>query len=160
MITDGVAALLALAFTLAMLAAGGLGTPGPDTRALDALGVLLAILSALPVIVVRRAPGAVYGVTAVASLALLALGYPFDVPVGPVIAAYRLADAVGGDTPARRRSVARAAVVAFVPLAILTLPVSGEESGTGAARHGGVGHHLRVRLDRRGPQPAAPRADR
>ena len=51
-------------------------TPDVDSRSLDALGVALAALASLPLVARRRAPLAVFVVTAAASAALNALDYP------------------------------------------------------------------------------------
>jgi signal transduction histidine kinase len=111
---DAVVAGLALAGTVAILAAGGFGTADPAARHLDALGVALAVLSAAPLVVRRRAPATAYAISAAASLTLLSLGYPLDAPVCTVVAAYALALAYSDAPPARRRP-ALVAVNAFVP---------------------------------------------
>src|SRR5690349_6632181 len=80
-------ALGVLAATLAILAAGGFGTPDPSVHRLDALGVGLAIGSAGPLALRRRMPLPSYVVSAAASVALLRLGYPLDAPLGAVVAA-------------------------------------------------------------------------
>jgi hypothetical protein len=66
----------------AIVAGGGLGTPSPDARGVDAWGVLLVLASALPLVARRRAPLTVYAVTTAATLVLLGLAYPADVPAG------------------------------------------------------------------------------
>jgi signal transduction histidine kinase len=108
--------VLVLGLTLPMLAKGGLGTPGPGARALDGLGVLLAAASALPVAARRLTPLTAYAVAAGAGTALLGLAYPFDAPLGPVVAAYGLAEAYGGDPRTGRRWTALLAAAAFVPV--------------------------------------------
>jgi signal transduction histidine kinase len=75
------------AASLALLAARG----DSDTRSLDALGVLLAAVASLPLVAWRRAPLAVFVVTAAASAALNAVGYPSGPPLGPTIALFLLA---------------------------------------------------------------------
>jgi signal transduction histidine kinase len=100
---DTAIAGVVLGLSLAMLAGGGFGA-STDARALDGLGVLLAAVSALPLLVRRRAPLAVYLVTAAASVTINALGYPFDIPFGPVVAAYSVGFAYGGEARARRWS--------------------------------------------------------
>jgi signal transduction histidine kinase len=105
----------ALGLSLAMLAGGGFGSAGADVRPLDGLGVVLAAASALPLAVQWSAPLAVYLVTAAASVALDGLGYPFDLPFGPVIAAYAVGFAHGGDERPWRRLVALLATMALVP---------------------------------------------
>ncbi len=90
-------AVAAFLLTVAVLAAGGFGTPDPSSRDLDALGVLLAAASTLPLLAMRFAPGTVYVIVGVADLVLLHLWYPVDLPFGLIIAAYALAAARGGD---------------------------------------------------------------
>jgi signal transduction histidine kinase len=84
----GIAAIV-FALSLALLAARG--DSAPDARNLDALGVLLAALSSLPLVARRRAPLAVFAVTAAASAVLNGLGYPPGPPLGPTVALYFLA---------------------------------------------------------------------
>jgi signal transduction histidine kinase len=84
----GIAAIV-FALSLALLAARG--DSAPDARNLDALGVLLAALSSLPLVARRRAPLAVFAVTAAASALLNGLGYPPGPPLGPTVALYFLA---------------------------------------------------------------------
>jgi len=115
---------LALVTTVAILAAQGLGTPDPAARRLDALGIALAVLSAVPLAARRQAPATVFAVSAAASLALLRLGYPLDVPLAAVLAAYALAVAYSGAPPARRWA-ALVAVNAFVPAVALAYASTG-----------------------------------
>jgi signal transduction histidine kinase len=84
----GIAAIV-FALSLALLAARG--DSAPDARNLDALGVLLAALASLPLVARRRAPLAVFAVTAAASALLNGLGYPPGPPLGPTVALYFLA---------------------------------------------------------------------
>jgi signal transduction histidine kinase len=96
-----------------MLASGGFGA-SVGVRPLDGLGVLLAVLSTVPLAASHRAPAATYAVTAAASLVLLGLGYPLDVPFGPAVAVRNLGRAYGGARPMRRVSTLVAAAL-FVP---------------------------------------------
>ncbi len=84
---DAVLAVAVFAASLALLAARG----DSDTRSLDALGVLLAAAASLPLAAWRRAPLAVFVVTAAASAALNGVGYPQGPPLGPTIALFLLA---------------------------------------------------------------------
>jgi signal transduction histidine kinase len=78
--------------SLALLAAGGpVSESEADARGLDGLAVALAALASLPLAGRRRAPLAVFALTAAASAALNALGYPPGPPLGPTIALYFLA---------------------------------------------------------------------
>lgn len=125
---DAGLAMLVAALSLAMLAGGGFGD-SHGARSLDALGVVLALASALPLGARRSAPMAVYLVTAAASLALDGLDYPFDVPFGPIVAIYSLAVARGGDPRPARRWVAMAAVALFVPATAAAYRVSLHDVG-------------------------------
>ena len=100
-----------LALSLGILAAGGAGPPEEDARSLDALGVALALLASLPLVARRRAPLAVFALTAAASSALNALGYPQGPPLGPTVALFFLG-LDPSETRARPRSTA-VTVVAF-----------------------------------------------
>lgn len=104
---------LALGLTLAMLAIGGFGA-SVGVRPLDAAGVLLAALSTAPLVVRRRASLTTYAVTVAASLVLLGLGYPLDVPFGPAIATYAVGQTYGGARPLWRVGTL-VAVNLFVP---------------------------------------------
>jgi signal transduction histidine kinase len=86
---DAGIATLVFALSLALLAARG--DPGADARELDPLGVLLAALASLPLVARRRAPLAVFAVTAAASAVFNGLGYPPGPPLGPTVALYFLA---------------------------------------------------------------------
>jgi signal transduction histidine kinase len=86
---DAAIAVVVFALSLAMLAAGS--DSGADTRDLDVLGVLLAALASLPLVARRRAPLAVFALTAAASVLLNGLGYPPGPPLGPTVALYFLA---------------------------------------------------------------------
>jgi signal transduction histidine kinase len=110
-------AVAAFALTVLVLGAGGFGTSDPSSRDLDALGVLLAAGSTLPLVAMRVAPGAVFAVVALADLVLLDLWYPLDMPFGLIIAAYALAEDRGGEPRRWRRGLAMAAVGAFTPIA-------------------------------------------
>jgi signal transduction histidine kinase len=88
-VVDAALAVAVFAGSVVLLAARG--DSGADTRELDVLGVLLAALASLPLVAWRRAPLAVFIVTASASAALNGLGYPLGPPLGPTIAVYLLA---------------------------------------------------------------------
>jgi signal transduction histidine kinase len=83
---DVLVALAVFAISVALLGRGGTGG-----RGLDALGVVLAAFASLPLVARRRAPLAVFAVTAAASAVLQALGYPPGPPVGPTVALFFLA---------------------------------------------------------------------
>jgi signal transduction histidine kinase len=86
---DAGLAVVVFALSLAILASRG--DAEPDARELDALGVVLAALSSLPLVARRRAPLAVFIMTALASALLNGLGYPTGPPLGPTVALYFLA---------------------------------------------------------------------
>jgi signal transduction histidine kinase len=86
---DAALALAVFIGSLALLAARG--DSGTDTRELDLLGVLLAALASLPLVAWRRAPLAVFVLTAGASATLNGLGYPPGPPLGPTVAVFLLA---------------------------------------------------------------------
>ena len=74
-----------------LLLAAGARDSATDTRSFDALGVALAALGSLPLVARRRAPLAVFAVTAAASVALTGLDYPPGPPLGPTVALFFLA---------------------------------------------------------------------
>jgi signal transduction histidine kinase len=123
-VLDAMAAAVATVVTLAILAEGGLGTADQNYRVLDEAGFLLALLTGLPLVVARRWPAAVFAVVAVASIALMYLGYPLDIPLGPLYAAYVLVLTWGG-AGTLRRTVAAVAVVGYVPVVMVALALRG-----------------------------------
>ena len=127
--TDAGLALVVFAVTLAILATGGFGEPEPGQRELDALGVVLAGLSALPLAARRLAPLAAYALTTAGAVALLGLGYPLDLPLGPGVAIYQLGVAFGSQPRPSRRGMAIGAVALFVPA------VAAEELASGYGLH-------------------------
>jgi signal transduction histidine kinase len=120
---DAGIAVLALGLSLVMLASGGFGTSA-GTRPLDSLGVLLTALSTLPLAAQHRVPLAGYVATAAASLVLLGLGYPLDVPFGPMIAVHHVGRAYGGARPGPRAGSLVAANL-FVPSVVAVCAVRG-----------------------------------
>jgi signal transduction histidine kinase len=84
---DAALALTVFAASLGMLAVRG---RAGDTS-LDLRGVLLAALASLPLVAWRRAPLAVFVLTAAASAALNGLDYPPGPPLGPTVALFLLA---------------------------------------------------------------------
>ncbi|MBW6437257.1 hypothetical protein KZ829_26325 [Actinoplanes hulinensis] len=122
-LVDSTVALFAAVFTLVMLQQGGLGAQEGVYRQLDVLGVVLALASTLPLIFARRVPATVYAITTVASLCLLALDYPLDVPPGALIATYAMAERFGGASRGPRYA-AWAAVLLFPALSIALMAVN------------------------------------
>jgi signal transduction histidine kinase len=79
-----------LVASLAQLSRGGLDG-ALDSEQLDWLGVLLAVCSTVPLIAWRRAPDAVFALTASAGVLLAGFGYPVELLIGPTIALYLFA---------------------------------------------------------------------
>jgi signal transduction histidine kinase len=94
---DVALAAAAFAGTLALLAHGGLNVSGAgsERRSLDLLGVVLTAGSTLPLLGWRRFPLGVFEATAAASVLLVGIGYPLDLPIGPAVALYLLAASRG-----------------------------------------------------------------
>jgi signal transduction histidine kinase len=91
-------------------------------RALDPLGVLLAVLACFPLIVRRRAPLEVFVLTTAASATISLLGYHLGPPFGPTIAL----SFVAGDPRTRSRLTLTAAVVASMLAVLLGAAVLGQ----------------------------------
>jgi signal transduction histidine kinase len=125
-VISAVLAMGALAATLAILAVGGLGSPDGQVRGLDALGVVLAVLASLPLALRARAPLAGAAVVEAATVALVALRYPLDVPVGAVVAAYAVAIAQPPATARAPRGASLLLVAAVVPGVALALWARGQ----------------------------------
>jgi signal transduction histidine kinase len=83
-------AAAALAGSLALLSHGGIrfGASEPESGELDWIGGLLAACSTVPLLAWRRAPGAVFVLTASASVLLAGLGYSLGLPLGPSAALF------------------------------------------------------------------------
>ncbi|HZD01535.1 MAG TPA: histidine kinase [Actinomycetes bacterium] len=122
---DAGLALVVFALTLAILGTGGFGEPEPGLRDLDALGVILGGLSALPLAARRLAPLAAYALAGAGAVALLGFGYPLDLPLGPGVAVYQLGVAFGSDPRPSRRGTAILAVALFVPAVAVEEVASG-----------------------------------
>ncbi len=76
--------------TIAQLSHEGAGAFHAGTRGLDRLGGLVALGSVVPLLGWRRAPGAVFWLTAIFSVVLAAAGYGLTLPVGVAVALYLL----------------------------------------------------------------------
>ncbi len=109
----GVAALVCAA-TLGLLAAHGFGSPDVGARNLDTLGAVLAVLSALPLLLCRRLPLLAFVATCAFTVQLVYLAYPLDAPFGPVVASYWLAVAYGGHRRPTWRGIAVLAPTGFM----------------------------------------------
>jgi len=102
---DGVLAIAAFGGTVA-LEAHGLGSGGNVTHTLDAIGVVLAACTSLPLIAWRRAPLEIFVITTTASAIIMLRGYPAGPPVGPTIALYLLAASRDATRPWTRQTTA------------------------------------------------------
>jgi signal transduction histidine kinase len=125
---DAGLAVLVFGLSLALLAGGGFGDAPPGSRPLDGLGVLLTAAATLPLAARRLAPPAVYAATVAASLVLMGLNYPLDVPFGPVVSVYTLGERYGGAQPTRR-ALSILAALGFVPLTAAAYAVGGYDVG-------------------------------
>jgi signal transduction histidine kinase len=83
--------IAAAVFALSLVLLAARGDSEADTHGLDLLGGVLAALASLPLVARRRAPLAVFALTAGASVVLNGLGYPPGPPLGPTVALYFLA---------------------------------------------------------------------
>jgi signal transduction histidine kinase len=86
-LVGGALAAAALVGSLAQLSRGGF--PGAhDSGELDWIGGVLAVCSTVPLVAWRRAPAAVFVLTASAGVLLAGLGYPIGLLLGPTVALY------------------------------------------------------------------------
>jgi signal transduction histidine kinase len=154
LLADAGVAAGVFALSLGLLAAGGAGESDADTRSLDPLGVVLAALASLPLVARRRAPLAVFALTAAASVALNGLGYPPGPPLGPTAALYFIAVAPA-ETRAGLRLIA-ATVAGFFVVHVAAAGIARDEFPLvpllfGALVWGGalvVGERVRRRRER------------
>jgi signal transduction histidine kinase len=98
-------ATAALAGTLAQLSRGGTASMQHDPGALDWTIGVIAACSTMPLVSWRRAPGAVFVLTASAIVLLASLGHTVAVPLGPTAALYLLAASREEEQPWSRRSI-------------------------------------------------------
>jgi signal transduction histidine kinase len=101
---DVAIAVVALVGSLAQLSRGGLAGSPHESGELDWIGGLLAVCSTVPLVAWRRAPRAVFLLTASVSVLLAGLGYPLAIPLGPTVALYLLAQSREGEIWTRRSS--------------------------------------------------------
>jgi signal transduction histidine kinase len=101
LVIDAAIAVAVFAASVGMLAAGGTDLRDADGE-VGAVGIALSALASLPLVARRRAPLAVFVVTAIASAALFGLEQPAGPPLGPTLALYWLA-AAGEESRARSR---------------------------------------------------------
>jgi signal transduction histidine kinase len=90
-LVDAAIAAAALIGSLAQLSHGGIAGTHTGPGELDWTGGLLVAGSSLPLLAWRRAPRAVFAITASAAVLLGALGYPLALALGPAAALFLLA---------------------------------------------------------------------
>jgi signal transduction histidine kinase len=83
--------LVVFGLTVALIAAPEATESGHEGRRLDALAVVLAALSALPLVLRRRSPLLAFALSTAASAMLFALDYPPGPPIGPTVAVFFVA---------------------------------------------------------------------
>ena len=113
---DAVLGLAAFALSVGFLSSGRFTVPDIDPRDLDALGVVLAALTALPLAVRRFAPMTVMIASTATTALLYGLGYPLGPPAGSVFAMH-WASASRGE--GRRGERLRLPVAAVLLLGVL-----------------------------------------
>jgi signal transduction histidine kinase len=101
---DVAIATVALVGSLAQLSRGGLAGSPHGSGDVDWISGLLAVCSAVPLVAWRRAPGAVFVLTASASVLLAGLGYPLTVALGPTVALFLFAQGRDEEQPWTRRT--------------------------------------------------------
>jgi signal transduction histidine kinase len=88
---------------------GHIGGTVSESWQLTLAGGCLAVFATVPLVAWRRAPLGVFALTASASVLLAALGYPFELPLGPIVALYLVAMSRGESRPWTGRTTATAA---------------------------------------------------
>jgi signal transduction histidine kinase len=124
-LVDAVLVFVVFFFTAGMI--GGHGEWAQDaTRTRDALGIGLAAASALPLLLRRRAAPVAFALSAAASAAINALGYPSGPPLGPTVALFFV-----GKYPSytqRGRQLTALTVAALYALHVVASWVGGDDS--------------------------------
>jgi signal transduction histidine kinase len=166
---DVLVTLLAAAGALTILFAHGFGEPEPGVRDADALGVVLTVAAALPLLLRRTAPWAAFVLSAGAIFPLHLLDYPGELGLLPAIALFELAASTGEDAGRSRWAAAVAALAFFAVLAAPVVfdqsdgaPASGMLAGAGIwAAAWLAGDRARLRRERiAGLEERAHRAER
>ena len=116
-LVDAALTAVALAGSLAQLSHGGIAGTQTGANELDWIGGALAACSGLPLLAWRKAPRAAFVCTALAAVALGALGYPLTLALGPAIALFLLAASRDDDDPWARRDTVTVGVLFFGYLA-------------------------------------------
>jgi signal transduction histidine kinase len=117
--------------------------------AVGALDVVFVALASLPLVAWRRAPLAVFVVTALASSLTFSVAEPAGPPIGPTIAVYLLG--FSGDGSRRRTQLTLAVVAAMLALHVVAGGILGAEILFGITVWGGAwlaGDRTRLRRER------------
>jgi signal transduction histidine kinase len=96
---DALMAVGALAGSLLLVLHGGFGVSRPGPGNLDGVDVALTALTTVPLVAWRRAPLAVFVLTASANILLAIFAYPIGLPLGPAVALYLIAASRKEATP-------------------------------------------------------------
>ncbi len=116
------AAVVTLAGSLALLRHGiDFGGSEPRSGELGWISGLLTACSTVPLVAWRRAPGAVFVLTASATVLLTGLGYSIGLPLGPTVALYLFAANRDETDPWTRRSTAMVVALFLVYLGATAL---------------------------------------
>jgi signal transduction histidine kinase len=145
-LVDVALAVAAFAASVALLA---VGENEADSGGLDALDVAIVGLTTLPLVAWRRAPLAVFVVTALASSLSFATAEPVGPPVGPTIAVYLLA--FSGDGSRERTRLTLGVVAAMLAVHVVAGGILGAEILFGITVWGGAwlaGDRTRLRRER------------
>jgi hypothetical protein len=111
---DIAVALVGLATSVAVMYLHGFGTPDPDVRDGDLLGVALLAGINLPLVERRRYPFAVFAASVAATVGIHALGYPGELGLWPALAVYSLAAHAHDERAARIGGLAAGASIAIL----------------------------------------------
>ena len=142
---DVALAVAAFAASVVLLAVG----ENEADSDLGALDVVFVALASLPLVAWRRAPLAVFVVTALASSLTFAVAEPAGPPIGPTIAVYLLA--FSGDGSRRRTQLTLGVVAVMLALHVVAGGILGAEVLFGITVWGGAwlaGDRTRLRRER------------
>jgi signal transduction histidine kinase len=148
---DIAVALVGLATSVAVMYLHGFGTPDPDVRDGDLLGVALLAGINLPLVERRRHPFAVFAASVAATVGIHALGYPGELGLWPALAVYSLAAHAHDERAARIGGLAAGASFAILgAIAVVVDPDPGIAFGAvawaGAWVIGDVTRQRRARI--------------
>ena len=149
-LVDTALALAVFAGSLGLLAAG----PHDNGGGLTALNVVLTAAASLPLVAWRRAPLAVFVMTAAASTVLRGIAEPAGPPLGPTVGVYLVAFASDGSRARTRVTLAVVAIMLIAHLAATGLEQDafpGVETLFGVLTWGGAwlaGDRTRLRRER------------